>query len=711
MLCCSTHGVCFAKSEPMAEPITLAQTSAINKRTNPTHTIEKNTLVLTPMVVTATKLDRNSFNAPVPVEVIDSKTLARQHVSHLTQALQQVSGLQLRQIHGKTGYEVLLQGLSGDQVLVLIDGLPISASTGSTVNLNQYTHIAIDRIEVMKGAASAQYGSQAMGGVINVITKPIADKTQGFVSVQAGSFGSQNVSGDSLDNNTTQVSAEFSTSFKPLFADGADNPATGLVPQVRLATNMLDDKGLSLDANKWPLIKDASKQQQIRLDVRLNATNNNQVSSEKTGYWGSFDYYTESDESRYRFYIPPNYTAQQKQEDITRKRANLGGQWQFGKANASHQLKVEALQETYHSQSQTFVNAQSASHKNRSENRLADLTTRVLSAQWDLPRFANTLGDNQLLQLGAYVQQDSLVQGRNGVSELKNDKEKRHSYEAYLQHDWFVTDNLELLSGVRGQYDDGFGWHAAPKLSVRYDLPTPANSLWQQVLRASVGTAYRVPNLKDRYFLFDHSNLGYKVTGNPNLQPETSTSYQFNWSAKYGNNFIVDNNLFYNQLADLIQTDTANPIVENGIANYHYVNVDKAHTYGIDTTAKWQITPAVALSGAYSYTHTKNKTTNTPLTRRPEHMLRLGAFWQINSNVDMSIRWRYQGKELISTANNSYSPAWQVFDITGNYKLTPYINLFMGANNLLNEQRDFNNPNDKGVINGREIYVGSKLHF
>lgn len=66
-------------------------------------------------------------------------------------------GLQLREVHGKSGYEVTLQGMTSDQVLVLVDGLPITASTGSTVDLGQYLLSAVDRVEVVKGAASAHH--------------------------------------------------------------------------------------------------------------------------------------------------------------------------------------------------------------------------------------------------------------------------------------------------------------------------------------------------------------------------------------------------------------------------------------------------------------------------------------------------------------------------------------------------------------------------
>src|SRR5690606_23582549 len=146
------------------------------------------------VVISATRTERAVVDAPVRVEVVTAAELARTHARTLKEALENVVGLQLREIHGKSGYEAALQGLGGDQVLVLVDGLPISASTGSTVDVTQLALAEVERIEVIKGATSAQYGSAAMGGVINVITRPLAAGWRADVVLDGGSYGEQNPS-------------------------------------------------------------------------------------------------------------------------------------------------------------------------------------------------------------------------------------------------------------------------------------------------------------------------------------------------------------------------------------------------------------------------------------------------------------------------------------------------------------------------------------
>ena len=116
------------------------------------------------VVVTGTRTERLLRESPVYTEVITSEQIEKRHARDLKEALQYLPGIQLREIHGKSGYEVWIQGLNADRVLVLIDGLPVSPTTGSSVDVTQLSLLDVARVEVVKGATSAQYGSAAMGG-------------------------------------------------------------------------------------------------------------------------------------------------------------------------------------------------------------------------------------------------------------------------------------------------------------------------------------------------------------------------------------------------------------------------------------------------------------------------------------------------------------------------------------------------------------------
>lgn len=154
---------------------------------------------LNELVVTGTRTERQLLDTPVRTEVVTAEEIEKTHARNLKEALENVPGLQLREIHGKPGYEVWLQGVESDRVLVLIDGLPMTATTGSTVDVSQLSVLDIERVEVVKGAVSAQYGSSGIGGVVNVITRPPAPGLSGQFTTDAGTYGDQNPSGDEAD--------------------------------------------------------------------------------------------------------------------------------------------------------------------------------------------------------------------------------------------------------------------------------------------------------------------------------------------------------------------------------------------------------------------------------------------------------------------------------------------------------------------------------
>ncbi len=627
------------------------------------------------VVVSATRSERSQADAPVKTEVVTRQEIERTHARTLTQALENIPGLQLREIHGKSGYELSLQGLNSDQVLVLIDGLPISASTGSTVNLSQYLVGEIERIEVIKGAASAQYGSSAMGGVINVITRRTQPGLRGNLDLSVGSYGEQNDAGRALAPGRSSGRAQLA----------AGNANWRLAAQAEV----LDDQGFALDPAGWSRQGDAMRREQYgaRLDW---------LPAAGLQFWLDGSRYLENDTQRYQTYAPPKYIPQQKQEEITRDRWVAGGEWRF----AGHgRLSGNWLHEQYDTRSVAQANGALTG------DRRARQTLQQASLQLDLPAWYS-----QLWQVGIDLRRDTLAQLNNGYSELqRSGMAERESHELYLQNDVFLGDWLELVAGLRAQHDSDFGGHAAPKLALKADLLNTAEQ--RLVGRASWGQGYRVPNLKERYYLFDHSALGYMVLGNPALQPERSNSYQLGLDWHWGTTLAVQANAFYNQIRDLIQVDQDQATVVQGVAQYRYENLANARTAGLELATQWQALPTLALNAAYTYTHTRDEQTGQALTRRPEHIARFGLDWTPRTGSTLSWRTQWQSRELVSSASQAYSPAWSKSDLSFNQQLGRDLTAYAGISNLFNAQRDFSDANDFGPLAGRFVYLGARYQW
>lgn len=630
---------------------------------------------LKPMVITATRTERAIDETPVRTEVVTREEIERTHARTLKQALENVPGLQLREVLGKSGYELSLQGLSADQVLVLIDGLPITASTSSTVDLSQYLLDDVERIEVVKGASSAQYGSSAMGGVVNVITRRTPAGFGGTATVDVGSYGSQNDSGKSARANVRHTR----------FSLGGGGERWRLA----VAGDRLDDAGFGLRPSEYPRQGDANLRQQASARGEWLPGKNGRA-------WIEASRYTEDDTQRYNLYVPPENVPQRKEEDITRDRLSGGVDWRF--ANGLR-AQVKGVHENYDSHSPGYSNEVLATNR-RSSQRLQHLGT-----QFDLPAWGR-----QLWMVGTDWHRETLAQTSNGASELDMaGRAERTNTELFVQNDIILNDRWELLLGLRGQHDSDFGSHWAPKLSVRANLLDADD--WKGVLRASIGQGYRVPNLKERHYLFDHSALGYRVVGNPNLKPESSNSLQVGGTLSRGGRLSIDVNAFYNRVRDLIQTDLANASVVDGIATYTYANVARARTSGLEASVNWRVSSALALNGAYTLTRTRDLSTGQELTRRPRDIVRLGADWSFLPASTLSLRVRRQSDELVDTTTRARSSGWTTLDLSLTHRISRSATLFFGVNNLTNRQRDFADANDFGPVAGRFIYVGAKFAF
>jgi len=220
-----------------------------------------------------------------------------------------------------------------------------------------------------------------------------------------------------------------------------------------------------------------------------------------------------------------------------------------------------------------------------------------------------------------------------------------------------------------------------------------------------------VPNLKERYYVFDHSNLGYKVMGNPNLQPETSTSYQIGYQGQLSDTLNLTVNGFYNDVDDLIQTDEDNATFDGNIAVYKYMNVDSAKTYGGDIGIDWQVDERAKLQASYAYLKTHNNVTDTELTYKPNHKAMLALDYQINDKLQLIPRLNYESKQLVNTSAQTYSPSWWTLDSKLNYDMTANLSLYAAINNIFDVQRDVTDASDYRPIDNREWLLGASYHW
>ncbi|TVP56776.1 MAG: TonB-dependent receptor [Halomonadaceae bacterium] len=638
---------------------------------------------LSTLVVTGTRTEKMLADSPVKVDVVTREEMENRQVNTVAEALKFVPGVQLQRIHGDEGQQVVMQGMSGDQVVVLIDGMPVSASTGSTVNLSRLSLGRVERIEVVRGATSALHGSAAMGGVVNIITTT-PDKPELRLGWRGTDFADQNTDqakGGVLAEqrvNLRATSGPVGIANSQLSLDWQDNSGSGRDPESRTHDTF---SGQTLSgSHRLALAPGAHR---LRWDI--------------DGF--------EADLSRPvdREGVPFRYG------DHTR-RLGTGLTWErpaqvFGlNLDSKTQGRFEWFEQTT---TQDAVRTEALE-----QERSAQMQTGMVGQQWD------TVLANNLLTLGLDYQYDALEQSQtresmDGTVADTREVPPRSQEQAsvYLQNDMSVGTRLELLPGIRVQWDEGFGVFTAPKMNARWNPAFLDRDGFKGHLRGGVGVGYRAPNLKERYYFFDHSQLGYRVEGNPDLEPEKNRSWQLGTGLN-GQRWGFDLGVYLNQAENLIVADlNEDRSAQESVDIYQYQNIDRADIRGLDTELTLNPGQAWQLRLAYSLTHARSRNDGHHLPGRTPHVITAGLDLQPTQRLQLNTSLRHQSATWADRENTQRTPAWVDLESVLNIDITGHLRLFVGGENLLDELQPVSSSGDTRPLIGRRLFMGVEGRF
>ncbi len=635
--------------------------------------------ILRDVVVTGTRTEKPVLEAPVRTEVVNRKEIEKTHARDLKEALEDVPGLLIKPIHGKSGFEVWLQGLDSERVLVVIDGEPITPSTGSSVDLSQIGTMNIERIEIVKGATSALYGSNAMGGVINIVTRKPSKPLSYQLSLDGGSYGDKNLSGDSSDISVRRLAA-----YLALKRPGG---------YLQFNADLRDKDGYTLDPDTFR--SEGEEGSKTNLDLRLAWT-----PDDKTEVYIAPRYYRENISNNLEPVFSPGrgYVNKQKNEDASRFSTTLGAE---RKLDSGGRLRGWLLRENWRDVTQQ----DSISTVEIEQQRTAEIDTYRAELQWDKP-----LGENHVFTSGLLLGKETMeqYQGTGQIRAPELDGEEKRNIEAYLQGDIFIGERWEIVPGIRLQQDSSFGFYAAPKINVMYTPDWLADITTN--VRMGIGRGYRVPNLKERFFVFGHSQLGYMIIGNDELQPESSDSYQLGIEFARPDEFHADITLFHNRIKNLIDT-RINPdkSVQTGLNIFDYQNFARAMTQGVEFSGKLYL-GRFDMKGSYTRLDSEDLMTGKTLKERPRHQIKLGIDYENKTwGSTLTLRGVYQSKEFFNVDNSLESPAWTTWDLKLTQAVGKGFKVFGGIDNLTDDHRDPNVRHDNRPKSGRFTYLGVRF--
>jgi len=640
--------------------------------------LSDNTPVLNEVVVTGTRTEKPVLEAPVRTEIVTRQEIEKTHARDLKEALENVPGLILKP-NEKTGFTAWLQGMDANRVLVVIDGEPISPSTGSSVDLTQIGSMDIERIEIVKGATSALYGSNAMGGIINIITRKPSKPLTYQLSVDGGSYSDKNLSGNASDVTTRRLAANL-----------AVRNDTGYL---KLNADLRDKDGYRLDPRDFRSEGEAGSKANINLRMAWTPDANSEI-------FIAPRYYREDVSNNLRPVLIPGvgYLRKKKNEEATRLSATLGAERRL---ENSGRLRGWLFQENWQDITQQNV----INTPQIEQQRTAEINLSRAELQWDRPWGAHHVFTSGLVFKKATL--DQYVDTPNQLRRIEVNSKTQETIEAYFQDDIFIGEQWELVPGIRIQDDNRFGFYAAPKINAMF-TPEWISGVTTNI-RMGIGRGYRAPDIKEQYYVFDHSQLGYMILGSIDVNPESSDSYQLGIEFARPGDFRADVTLFRNNIKNLIDTRINPGESSPDLIIYEYENFARALTQGIEFSGNryWSV---FDLKGSYTFLDSENRITGKTLTGRPRHMIKVGADYEHKPwGATVTLRGVYQSKEFFNADNSLQSPAWTTWDLKLTQTMTGGIKIFAGIDNLTDEHRNPEIPHDQRPQSGRYLYLGLRI--
>ncbi|MDY4386370.1 TonB-dependent receptor [Pectobacterium aroidearum] len=627
------------------------------------------------LVVTASGYEKKLTNAPASISVVSEEELSQKSYHDLGEALSGVEGVDVRSGTGKTGgLDISIRGMPSKYTLILIDGVRQNASSDTTPNGFDTMNTAvmpplsaIERIEVIRGPMSTLYGSDAIGGVVNIITKKDSKQWRGSVNLshtvqEHRKWGDSSTLG--FYTSGPLVNDQFSLALRGNVEHRQGSSVTSLsgtgdtrVPFPTKTDNYTVGGKLSFktsDANTLWIDGDVSRQTYDNSSSQLGP-----IGIAGGGY---------RDELRFE-----------------RNKLAVGHDTELSFGRWSSNLSYAVTENKGRLLTPRVLNTANAGLSGR--DRELKNTNTIFDTMLVSP-----VGEDHLLTVGGQFWDARL---KDGIV-LANSGEtfEQKSWSLYAEDDWQLLDPLSLTLGARYEKHDSFGGHLSPRAYLVWNVADD----W--TVKGGVSTGYKTPTLAQLHNgVSGVARNGLNSTiGNPNLKPEESTNFET--GVYYENAANVKANItgFVNHYKNAIDS------VELNSSTSTYRNIDKARTQGVELATSFPVfVPDVTLALNYTYTHSEQIGGNNPgaaLTTTAKHMANARLNWQIDEQWNSWLAAEYRAKTPRFTANyanlntaqklvyddrGADLKSWTVVNLGTSYKVTKDVTLNGTVNNLLDK--------------------------
>jgi outer membrane receptor for ferrienterochelin and colicins len=537
-----------------------------------------------PIIVTASKHEQSMQDVPVSVSTMDAASIARRNIVTLDDALRYVPGVNLTEwqvnIRGSSGYS---RG-AGSRVLLLVDGIPFTTGDTGELNFESLPIGQVERIEVVKGAGSALYGSSALGGVINAITKRIPDQPETRIRAYGGFYSGPAFSSWDWGGGTR-------------FLDG----------QSFSHSSTFDNVGLLVFGSR--AADDGFRQNDYRrryngyLKVHCNPspydalTTTFSILHQNRGsflYWKDLPYAL----------VPPDV----QQGDIVNSTRFFWSGLYTHTVSSVFLYAVKAM--WYHNKWEDTIDTLTNSSR-------SDVVRGELQATWS-PSATN------VATFGFEGSTDNVNSDLFG-------KRSGYGMAVYGQDEFEIIPLLKATIGARFDLQDLDSLESTSQINPKLGLVY--RPMEGTTVRASFGRGFRSPTVAEAFT--DAAISGLPIIPNPNLKPERSWTYEIGASQIIGSAAWLDLALFQSDFDYLIESG----ITAQGQGQFQ--NVTKARIRGIETSTRFaMLDNDLLLDLGYTYVYPKDLTKDDILKYRPRHLFYMNSLAQFGM-FSVGVDFRY----------------------------------------------------------------------
>ncbi|WP_413493234.1 ligand-gated channel protein [Morganella psychrotolerans] len=624
------------------------------------------------VVTTASGFQQKIEDAAATISVVSREELEGKAYRDVTDALKDVPGVVVT--GGGSSSDISIRGMDPKYTMILVDGKRVASretrpnSDNSGIEQGWLPPLtAIERIEVVRGPMSSLYGSDAMGGVINIITRKAQGEWHTSIRTDAtitesknsGNTGQGSVfaAGPLIDNLLSmKVNGQYSHR-------GEDNFSNGFNRQIMTSgggtLTLTPDEQNSIDF-------DFKKDNQHR-DSRWEKSASESSKKKKSSGFSKYE---------------------MMQYALTHD-----GQYDWGSMNSYVQR-----------------------NETKNPGRDMEYYDTIARNQTVVP-----LGDH-MISLGGQYRFEELKDKGN---KLTGNKLERYSWALFAEDDWALTNDFTLTGGLRMDEDENFGTHWTPRVYGVWHL----DESWS--VKGGVSTGYRSPDLRQATASWGQAtgggNSNAVIFGNPELKPEKTVTEEISVMWNNQDNLNMSLTVFNTDFKDKITeirrcgTGTDKTCTEKDPDGNAYIfvsdriNVDKANMRGVEAIMNWEMTDTLSLSANYTFTDSEQKSgkfKGKALNKTPKHMANATLDWDTTQDVKSWSRVNFRGKtsDYLSRTNMaSGTGSYATVDIGGSYQMSKDLNFVAGVYNVLDRRIDMD---DYGAtLDGRRYNIGMNYNF